>query len=95
LFRLEGKLILTEQKILYVSDKSWTDPDEQHIMIELLSRSNDVVWISPFGAANGPMFPNVYKVKESLTVYYPGINFLALQSLRLINEKRRLLQVKL
>jgi len=64
-------------------------------MIELLSGSNDIVWVNPFGPANGPIFPNVYKIKESLTVYYPGINFLALQSLRLLNERRRLLQVVL
>lgn len=62
-------------------------------MIELLSGSNDIIWVNPYGQVSGSIFPNVYKIKESLTVYYPGINFLALQPLKLVNERRRLLQV--
>ncbi len=62
-------------------------------MIELLSGSNDVIWINPFGPINGPILPNIYEAKESLTVYHPGMNFLAMPSLMLLNEKRRLLQV--
>lgn len=94
-YRLEGKAIIVEQKILYVSSSAWTDPKEEHIMIELLSGSNDVIWVNPFGPINGPILPNIYEVKERLTVYHPGMKFLALPSLMLLNEKRRLLQVVL
>ena len=62
-------------------------------MIELLSGSNNIVWVNPYGPVNGPIFPNIYEVKETLTIYHPGVNLLALQSLRLLNERRRLLQV--
>ena len=62
-------------------------------MVELLSGSNDVIWIDPFGPINGPILPNIYETKESLTVYHPGMNFLTIPSLKLMNEKRRLLQV--
>lgn len=87
--------MLAEKKILYVSGNALNDPTELHIMVEMLSQANDVVWISPYGAVNAPLFPSIEKASENLTIYYPGINFLALPSLRSLNEKRRLLQVVL
>ncbi len=87
--------MLAEKKILYVSGNALNDPTELHIMVEMLSQANDVVWISPYGAVNAPLFPSIEKASESLTIYYPGINFLALPALRGLNEKRRLLQVVL
>jgi hypothetical protein len=92
---LEGKTIITDKKILYVSSISWVDLKDEHIMIEMLSGANDIVWIDPYGPLSGPIAPHIYKVKEGLTVYHPGINFLALPFLRLLNQRRRLLQVNL
>lgn len=62
-------------------------------MVELLSGSNNIIWVNSYGSLNGPIFPYIYEVKETLTIYHPGLNLLALQSLRLVNERRRLLQV--
>lgn len=87
--------MLVEKKILYISSDALQEPTELHIMIELLAQANDVIWISPYGAVNAPLFPSINKAGENLTIYYPGINFLALPALRRLNEKRRLLQVKL
>lgn len=87
--------MLAEKKILYVSSDALQEPTELHIMVELLAQANDVVWISPYGAVNAPLFPSIDKVSDNLTTYYPGINFLGLPALRRLNERRRLLQTML
>lgn len=39
--------------------------------------------------------PRITSLTESLTIYNPGVNFLALPMLSALNERRRLLQIKL
>jgi hypothetical protein len=90
-----GEAVLVEKKILYISSDALQEPTELHIMVEMLAQANDVVWISPYGVVNAPLFPSINKVSENLTIYYPGINFLALPFMRKLNEKRRLLQTML
>ena len=64
-------------------------------MLERLSAANEVVWANPYGTVGGALLPRITTLKEGLTIYNPGINLLPLQSLRGLNERRRLLQVKL
>lgn len=92
---MEGKTILYDKKILYAGGCAWAEPAEQHIMIELLSASNETVWANPYGKLTGPLLPRITTLKEGLTIYNPGVNFLAIPSLGALNERRRLLQVKL
>lgn len=64
-------------------------------MVEQLSTANDVIWVDPFGPMNGPIFPKIFAVKAGLKVYNPGLNYLALNALKNLTERRRLLQVSL
>ena len=62
-------------------------------MIEQLSRWNEVIWVNPFGSLTGSLLPRIYEAKEGLTMYHPGLNFIPLQSLKVINDWQRLLQI--
>ncbi len=89
----EGKTILIEKKILYAGAYTWADAElEQHVMIDILASSNDLVWISPYGSVRGPLLPRIFRVKEGFTVYHPGVNMLPLQFAENFNQKRRLMQ---
>ncbi len=64
-------------------------------MLDLLSVTNQVIWANPYGPVSGALLPRITRPKEGLTIYNPGLNLLSLKSLRGLNERRRLLQVKL
>lgn len=87
--------MIQNKKILYAGNSPWGDPSEQHIMVELLSGSNDVIWANPFGPVTGALLPRVTTSKEGLTIYNPGLNLLPISALSGFNEKRRLMQVNL
>lgn len=92
---MEGLNILQLKRILFVSKHEWADPEEQHIMMELLSGANDIVWVNPFGTLRGSLLPRVTTIKESLKIYNPGVNYLPLPSLRSFADRRRYLQVSM
>ena len=64
-------------------------------MLEMLSAWNRVVWANPYGSISGNLLPRVTRLKQNLSIYNPGVNFLPLPALGGLNERRRLLQVKL
>lgn len=87
--------MITDQRILCVSNSSWEEPGELQVMIELLAGANSIVWVSPFGRINASLFPRITKIKDGLTIYDPGINYLPLPFLGNINRSRLLLQIRL
>ncbi len=64
-------------------------------MIEMLARGNNVLWISPYGNFKGSLMPHFNRVRNNLGVYHPGVNWLPLQFLNRLNERRRQMQVYL
>lgn len=89
------RTILADKRILFVSQRSWADTREQHLLVDMLAEHNEVIWINPFGGIGGALFPDMRMLKKRLTVYSPGINLLPLPALRAFNNWRRLLQVKM
>jgi hypothetical protein len=87
--------MIIDKRILCVSCHPWEALDEQQVMIEILAGANNIVWVDPYGRINANILPRVYRLKESLTVYCPGINLLPLSFLNRFNQARLLLQIKL
>lgn len=87
--------MITDKNILCVSRESWEDTDEQQIMVEILAGANNIIWVNPYGGINANLLPRIYRLKETLTIYCPGINFLPLSFLEQFNQSRLLLQIKL
>ncbi len=95
IIRGEVTVILNDKRILYGGGSAWADPNEQHDMLERLSISNVVIWANPFGKLGGALLPRITTLKEGLTIYNPGVNYLPVAWLSGLNERRRLLQVNL
>jgi hypothetical protein len=87
--------MITNKKILCVSNTYWEEPGEFQVMIEVLSGANNIIWISPFGGISSNLLPRIDRLTESLTIYNPGINFLPLPFLGGFNRSRLLFHTKL
>ncbi len=87
--------MLKDKRILYLGTTPWSDATEQQFIFEKLASANLAIWINPFGKINESLLPKITRLNSELTVYYPGMNFFGLPFLAGINERRRLLQIKL
>ncbi len=83
------------KSILCVTQSFWHEPyRERHILMDRLSRDNQVVWINRFGRKQDPLLPASEQVKEGLSVYYPGCKFIPDRLFRGPNDGRRLWQTR-
>jgi len=87
--------MISDKRILCVSSSGWEDPGELPVICEMLSGANNIIWINPFGRFNANLLPRIDRLKENLTVYYPGFNFLPLPFLGTFNRSRLLLHTKM
>jgi len=87
--------MISNQRILMVGSTGWEYPGELQIICEILSGANNIIWISPFGRINANLLPRIEVIKDSLTIYNPGINYLPLAFLDGFNRSRLLLHTKL
>ncbi len=87
--------MISNQRFLIVSNTEWDYPGELQIICEMLSGANNIIWISPFGRINANLLPRIERIKDSLTIYNPGINYLPLAFLDSFNRSRLLLHTRL
>jgi len=87
--------MISDRQILIVSNTEWDYPGELQVIGELLSGGNNIIWISPFGKINATLLPRILRIKETLTIYNPGINYLPLSFLDGFNRSRLLLHTRL
>jgi hypothetical protein len=87
--------MISDRRILCIGSNGWEEPGELQVICEILSGANNVIWVNPFGSFNANLLPRIEHLKENLTVYNPGINFLPLPFLGRINRSRLLLHTKM
>ena len=87
--------MLKGKNILCVTQSFWHEPyRERHILMDRLSAANRVVWVNRYGRRREPLLPAAEKVKEGLTVYYPGSKIIPDRLVRGPNDGRRLWQIR-